>query len=167
MNNIYLIGMMGSGKSVTAKALAAELDMLYKDLDEIIEKKTGRSITDIFKLDGEEAFRELETRSLIEITSLKNTVIATGGGVVLKSENVGLMKDSGIIVFLETGLETLWERVKHKSDRPLLNGPEPKLKLTAILKERQSIYEKVADIKVPTDGKTAQQVAKLILKHIL
>ena len=158
--------MMGSGKSVTGKVLAEQMDMEFKDLDEIIEKKTGRSIAQIFKLDGEEAFRVLETRSLVEISSVKNNVIATGGGVILKQDNVGIMKDTGILIYLETSLDVLWDRVKNKQDRPLIQGEDPKLNLTLILKARKELYERISDLKVETDGKSALEVAKNIIKLV-
>ncbi len=163
MANIYLTGMMGSGKSVTGKKLAQFLGYTFTDIDEEIQTKLGRSIPDIFQTEGEAFFREQESISLDALSKMKDKVVATGGGTVLRPENVQRMKNSGKLCYLETSLNVLWDRVRNKKDRPLLKGPEPFKNLETIFFNRRSIYEKNADFKVNTDGKTAEAVAQMIL----
>lgn len=166
MDNLYLVGMMGSGKSVTGKKLAEIIGFSFMDLDERIQQKTGRTINDIFQNDGEVSFREQEKQALEETASASKQVVATGGGTVLKSENILLMQKAGKVIFLETSLEVLWERVKHKKDRPLLKGENPFENLKKIFVEREPIYKKSAELAVYTDGLTAEAAAKKILDKL-
>ena len=162
MGNIYLIGMMGSGKSVTAKRLAALMEYGFVDLDQCIQEKTKRSIHDLFEKEGEPFFRDQEAAILKEVSRMDRRVVATGGGTILRRANVDAMKTSGKIIFLETSIEVLWERVKEKKDRPLLKGADPKASLTRILAERLPLYEGGCGFRVNTDGQTADQVARKI-----
>ncbi len=164
MPNLYLVGMMGSGKSVTGKRLALFLNYSFVDLDEKLEKRAGKSINEIFEKDGEVFFREQETAVLNEVASGDRVVVATGGGCILRPGNLERMKATGQVCYLETSLECLWERVKNKKDRPLLRGQDPRAKLEAIFSERRALYEKAADFQVPTDGQTAEAVAKKIME---
>ena len=166
MPNIYLIGMMGSGKSVTGKKLAALLGCSFMDLDEVVQKRAGCSITEIFIKKGESHFRDLERELLKEAASKDKHVVATGGGVVLSDENSRKMRGTGKVVYLETSLETLWNRVQAKRERPLLAGDQPKETLKNILSKRKALYEKASDFRVPTDGQTDEAVARQILKEL-
>ena len=166
MNNLYLVGMMGSGKSVTGKKLAALLQCGFVDLDQWIEDRYHRSINEIFEKEGEPFFRDAEAGLLKEASGAGPRVVATGGGTVLRRENVTLMRGTGKIVFLETSPDMLWERVKHKKDRPLLKGLDPQGKLRQIFSSRQSFYEQACDFKVNTDGQTAEVVAEKILQEL-
>ena len=166
MNNIYLVGMMGSGKSVTAKKLAALLGYGFVDLDQWIEERHRRSINDIFEKEGEVFFREAEAALLKEASTSAPRVVATGGGTILKQDNVDRMHATGTLVFLETSPDVLWDRVRHKKDRPLLKSADPKEKLMGIFSERLSFYEKACDFKVNTDGQTAEAVAEKILEKL-
>ena len=159
MPNIYLIGMMGSGKSVTGKRLAVKLGYGFVDLDERVQDKTKRSIADIFEKDGENFFRDLESQILKEASLADLKVVATGGGVVLRRANIDLMKATGKIFFLETSVEVLWERVKDKKDRPLLRDGKHQERLLEIDAYRKPLYQGASDSKVNTDGKTAGAVA--------
>ena len=161
--NIYLIGMMGSGKSVTGKKLAEFMGLAFVDLDDRIEKKHGRTIADIFQNQGEAFFRREESLLLKEAAKAGRQVIATGGGVILDPSNVESMKKNGRVVYLETSGEMLWQRVREKKGRPLLNGGDPRASLFDILGKRRSLYEKAADCRVATDGQTAEAVARKIL----
>lgn len=165
MPNVYLIGMMGSGKSVTGKQLALLNHYSFLDLDEVIQKKTGRTISDIFSKEGEGFFRELETQVLREASVKNNQVIATGGGVILRPENIECMKSTGAVIYLLTSLEILSDRLKNRTDRPLLKkgAKTPEENLKQIFEFRQPIYERVCDKKVSTDHQTAEAVAKKIL----
>ncbi len=162
MRNIYLIGMMGSGKTSTARELAALIKVPFVDLDADLAKKAEHSIAEIFKNSGEEIFREMESNLLVEQAKRENCVVATGGGVVLRRQNRELMGATGLVIFLETSLEVLWDRVSKEKGRPLLEDFNPKRKLMSLLRARQPFYDECAEMKVLTDGKTAKQVAEEI-----
>ncbi len=166
MNNLYLVGMMGSGKSVTGKKLALLLGYAFVDLDQWIEEKHRRLITEIFEKEGEAFFRDTEAALLKEACSAGPRVVATGGGTVLRPENVEQMKTTGKVVFLETSLEMIWSRVKNKKDRPLLKGQDPQSNLKAIFMARRPAYEQSCDFRVNTDGQSAETVARKILEEI-
>ena len=163
MRNIYLIGMMGSGKSVTGKKLAALLGYEFLDLDDRIQEQSRRTIPDIFEKEGEDYFRDQEAAVLRTACELPRHVIATGGGSILRPENVQRMHKTGKIVYLETSPEVLWERVRGRKDRPLIQGENPQENLVAILSKRKAIYEKVCDLRVGTDGQSPEAVAKKIM----
>lgn len=163
-NNLYLTGMMGAGKSVTGKSLAGKLNRAFVDLDHKLEKNCGKEIAQIFADEGEQHFRVLEAALLKKISQMDSTVIATGGGIVLNSGNVQIMKDTGKIIYLKSELETLWQRVRHQTKRPLLHGDNPRANLEKRLADRLSFYESCCDYTVVTDGKSADAVADDILK---
>lgn len=164
MPNIYLVGMMGSGKSVTGKQLARLLGFDFVDLDGWIEKKNRASVPEIFEKKGEPFFRDAETSALKEVSQKKNQVIAAGGGIVLKSENRVIMHECGTVVYLETALATLIERLRGKKDRPLLKGGRLEEMAAKIFLERKGLYEKICDFSVTTDGQTAESAAQNIFE---
>lgn len=166
LGNIYLIGMMGSGKTVTGEVLADLLDYAFVDLDAGIQEKEGRSIPEIFAGSGEPYFRNVESSVLEHFSKKTGQVIATGGGIVLREENVRRMKATGKVVLLKASVESLWQRVRYSKDRPLLNRPDPLGALRQILADRESFYEKACDLSVVTDGKIAEDVAEEILKTL-
>ena len=166
MNNVYLVGMMGSGKSVTGKKLAEYLGYPFVDLDEWIQQKTKRTIADIFEKEGEAHFRQVETSALADVCRFRPVIVATGGGTILKSENVDRMKSSGKIIYLDTSVEFLWDRLKYKKDRPLLKDTNPREKLLRIYADRLPIYQRISDLQVRTDGETADTVARKIISAI-
>ena len=163
MRNLYLVGMMGSGKSVTGKKLAEYLGYSFLDLDEYIQQKAQRKITEIFEKDGEDFFRDLEASALVEAARGESRVVATGGGTILRSGNVERMKTTGKIVFLDTSVEYFWERVKYKKDRTLLKDASPREKLMRIYADRMPIYKRVSDVSINTDGETADTAARKII----
>lgn len=163
MAHIYLIGMMGSGKSVTGKRLAAMRGCAFTDLDTVLETKNGRAISEMFAAKGEAFFRDQETAVLREAASENfQQVFATGGGIVLRPENVEIMRITGATVYLQTSVDVLWERVKDKGHRPLLEVENPRQTLGDILNKRRELYEKSCQWSVTTDGKTAEAVAREI-----
>lgn len=163
MNNIYLVGMMGSGKSVTGKILAESLKRAFVECDQIIEKKTGQTIAQIFDAHGEKKFRDLESDILKDLALLDRHIISTGGGVVVRSQNIKRMKETGKIIYLRSKSETLFERTKGDSSRPLLRADDPLKRIKEILDERSKFYGQ-ADIIVDTDGKQPKTVAEEILR---
>lgn len=162
MSNLYLIGMMGSGKSMTGRKLAPLLGCRFFDLDQMLEERLRQTIAETFKSKGEDFFRREETALLQEVSRQDRSVIATGGGIILKPENISCMRQTGKVLYLEASLEVLWTRVKDRNERPLLHDNQPKEKLAAILKARKAIYESSCDGRFQTDGKTPAEVAKEI-----
>ncbi|MBI4398864.1 MAG: shikimate kinase [Candidatus Omnitrophica bacterium] len=166
MKNIYLVGMMGSGKTETARALAALLGSKAVDLDALITERERRGINEIFDKEGESYFRDVESRILSDLSIKKNLVIATGGGTVLRESNRKALLQTGKVFYLETSLVVLWERLKMMRDRPLLQSAEPRVVLERILEERQPLYE-VFENRVTTDYKTPDEVAREISKILV
>jgi len=162
MKNLYLVGMMGSGKSSTGEALASELSLPFVDLDEEIVRKVKMSVNEIFETRGEPYFRKVEKEVFLSFTKKGNQVMATGGGAVLDPENVALMKQTGLIIYLRTPMEVLWQRVQHKSDRPLLKAAKPQDVFARLFTERRAIYEAIYDHSVNTESKTPFEVAREI-----
>lgn len=153
--NIVLCGMPGSGKTTVGRKIAEKLGREFIDLDREIVKKSGREITDIFAKDGEAFFRDLETEAVSESSKKTGAVISTGGGCVLRDKNVNLLKQNGIVFFLDRPLRDLIPT----SDRPLANSAE---KITALYNERYSVYEKAADIKIKVSGGIDETVSEVI-----
>lgn len=159
--NIVLIGFMGTGKTSVGRRLAAQLRMRYVDTDDIIERDSGRRISEIFEQDGEAAFRELESEAVRKVSKLYNYVISTGGGVVLKEANMVELKRNGIVFCLNATAEEIYQRVRHQSHRPLLQTPDPLTKIKSMLEERHSYYIK-ADYMVETTGRSFGEVMAYI-----
>nr|WP_283249564.1 shikimate kinase [Hydrogenophilus thiooxidans] len=145
-----MVGMMGAGKTTVGKALAARHGLAFVDADEALEARTGVPIPLIFEMEGEAGFRDREARLLDELLARENLVIATGGGAVTRAENRQRFKRRGVVVYLEAPLEVLWERLQHDRTRPLLQVPDPKARLAALLTERDPWYREVADLIVTT-----------------
>ncbi len=162
--NITLVGFMGTGKSIVGKHLAKRLKMGYIDLDEIIEKKENRPISQIFTQEGEEYFRRIENQVTEELSKLEGYVISTGGGVVLEEENVKFLRKKGVIVCLKAAPEIIWERTKNNQERPLLEGfSDKKKRIKELLKERTPFYNQ-ADIIIDTSSCLVSQTVERIVK---
>jgi len=157
---------MGVGKTEVGKLLAEKLHMTYLDTDEVIEKEQGRLISDIFAKDGEGAFREMESKVLKNLAKVKDHVVSTGGGIVLRPDNVKMMKKAGNLVLLWTDPEVVCERTKKTSNRPLLNVEDPKSRIKEILAFREPIYRGVADFTVDTSRLSPEEACNKILEYI-
>lgn len=162
---IFLIGMMGSGKSTIGMLLAKKLYVRFYDLDSMIETKVKKTIAEIFAQFGETHFRDLESAILQETVKFKG-VIACGGGVILKKENRSFMNQTGKTVFLQATIPTLSERLSGGKTRPLLSGKNTDAKLNEIWKKRKMHYLNSADIIVHTDGKIPQTIINEIIAFI-
>lgn len=164
--NLVLCGMMGCGKSTVGVCLAEKTNRAHVDTDCVIVERYGR-IADIFERYGEAHFRDLETETVKELVQKKGLVIATGGGLVLKQENVELLKSSGKIIFLRARVDTLCKRLQADTERPLLqNAASLKERLENLLQERTPVYEQAADFIVDVDEKTPEEIAKEIMERI-
>lgn len=165
--NIIFIGIMASGKTTVGKRIAQKLDYDFIDTDCEIERITGRTINDIFKKEGELRFRSEETLALKRLKDRKSTVISTGGGIILKEENRRLLKEMGIIVYLDAKSEIIAERAARNKNRPLLKDGDILEKIRQLKEERNHLYEGIADIKIKTDRASLDFVVRDIEKIIM
>ena len=159
--NIVLCGMMGSGKTTVARALENIYGFSVVDTDEIIVRRHGE-INAIFRDLGEQAFRDIKSQTVKEVSALDGYVISLGGGVVLRRSNVEELKKNGKIFYLRTRAETVIARVKGDSSRPLLQGNLEE-RVHAILKDRSKVYEEAADVVIDTDDKSPEEIADIIV----
>ena len=167
MGNVILIGFMGAVKTTVGFRLSYRLRKPVIDTDKEIERAEQRSIAEIFAAEGEEYFRDSETRCLnrlLEHTS--NQIISVGGGLPLREENRKLLHTLGQVIYLRATAETIYERVKHDTARPLLQGDNPLAKIRTMLAARESCYQDAADIVIDVDGKDFEQILCEIEKEI-
>ena len=164
--NIFLIGFMGVGKSTVSKALQRMFAMDVVEMDEIIAKRNGMSIPEIFELHGEEYFRNEETAFLRESREKKNMIVSCGGGVPMRQVNVDEMKKSGKVVLLTANPETILEHVKHSHDRPLLENNKNVDYIAELMEKRREAYEAAADIVIATDGKSVDDICEEIITKV-
>lgn len=164
--NIVLIGFMGSGKSTVGRELQHRLGYPLIDMDRLIEETMGKKITEIFKEEGEAAFRDFETLQLLEIAkqSDKRQIVSTGGGVVIRPENRGLLRNLGYVVWLHAPEDVIFERTSRNQDRPLLNHLDARERITTLLAEREPWYRETAHLKIDTAGLDCKEIATGILE---
>jgi shikimate kinase len=158
--------MMGAGKSSVGRCLQRRTGLARFDTDEIVSSKFGLSISEIFSTHGESRFREVETQVLVELAAGEATIIVTGGGIVLREENIDLLKQLGTIVWLDADEETLFERASRRSNRPLLQTEDPRTTFSEMSRARAPLYAKVADIRVDTSALTHDEVGDVILRKV-
>lgn len=161
-SRVYLVGFMGSGKTVVGELVARELGYRFIDLDREIEKSQGMCIAEIFEQDGEVEFRRLEALTLREIGDEKSLVVATGGGSLTQPGNLELIRRTGLTIWLDAPLSVLLRRCGEGPERPLLAGEEA---MRALLLERLPGYRE-ADMRVETEGRSPEEIAALIASRI-
>jgi len=161
--NVFLVGMMGAGKSTVGKALARRLGREFLDCDREIVERTGVPIATIFEIEGEEGFRRRETAVLAELALRRDAVVATGGGAVLCEENRKLMRESGTVVYLHASIDHLHERTRRDVARPLLATGDRRATLAALLETRDPLYREVAHIVVESGAPSAATLAGRIV----
>ncbi|MFH1542539.1 MAG: shikimate kinase [bacterium] len=166
MTNIVLIGFMGAGKTAVGQRLADQLQMDYLDTDELIVKTEKKSINDIFSKRGEQYFRDLESTILTTLQDYDNFVISTGGGMVLRPENVKMLKEIGSLVLLWAEPEVVYERIKREAHRPLLKVADPLHEIKERLATREPIYRSAADLTVDTSRLTIDEGVERIKQWI-
>lgn len=158
--------MMGAGKSAVGRCLAPRSGLTCVETDHLVAAKFGISIAEIFSKWGEDKFREAETQSLRDLAMSNAAVIVTGGGIVLRAENIDLLKQLGTIVWLDADEEKLFERASRSSERPLLQTENPRRTFSELLRTRQPLYAKAADFRVETSSLTQDEIAEKILSHV-
>ena len=162
--HIYLIGFMGTGKTTISHKLQEMTGAKEVDMDAWIVEKNDMTINDMFDKFGETYFRDRETDAVREIAGTAPAIVSCGGGAVLRQQNTQMMKNGGRIVLLTATPETVYERVKNSTDRPLLNGHMNVEYIASMMEKRRELYAGACDISVATDGKTPSQIAEEILK---
>jgi shikimate kinase len=155
--------MMGAGKSSVGRCLCRRTGLTLFDIDEMVSSKFGIPISEIFAAHGEGEFREAETGTLRKLSSGQHAIIVTGGGIVLREENLDLLKRLGAVVWLDANEKTLFKRASQAGNRPLLQRKNPRKAFTQMLQTRRPLYAKVADIRVDTSVLTDEEVAIAIL----
>lgn len=163
--HLFLVGPMGAGKSEVARELSRRLGLPLLDTDEQVEKKWGMSVTEIFRLRGEKAFRDTESEALREAAAGDPAVIACGGGAVLRPANVEIMRRSGTVVYLRVSSREAASRIGTPEGRPLLEEADDlAVRLDKIIREREALYRAAAHVAVDTEGRDPQEVAEEVEK---
>jgi shikimate kinase len=158
--------MMGAGKSSVGRCLNRRTGLALHDTDEIIEANFGMSISEIFAKHGEKKFRAAETEVLRRMRTEEQRIIITGGGIVLRQENVEILRSQAVIVWLDADEETLFARASQKQNKPLLQTENPRKTFAKILRARRPLYANIADIRIPTSALTDQEAAVAILAKL-
>ncbi len=156
--NIFLVGLMGAGKTTVGKVLAKHLSKTFYDSDHEIEKRTGVKIPHIFEIEGETGFRARETSVIDDLTRLEQIVLATGGGAILNQQNREALSQQGVVIYLRASVDDLWHRTRHDKNRPLLQTQDPQAKLRELFAQRDPLYQEIADIIIDTSKQSVQSL---------
>ncbi len=169
LENLVLIGYMGSGKTTVGKTLAKMMQFSFLDTDEMIEKQQNKTIREIFAADGEQAFRDLETDLLKQLVAekRKHLVLSTGGGMPLRAENQKLLSKLGLVVYLKAEPETIYHRVKNDTKRPLLQCENPFAAIKEMIDVRNPVYEEAAAQIVQVNACHQVEIAEQIKRQYL
>jgi shikimate kinase len=163
---IALVGMPGGGKTTVGRQLARRLNVPFVDSDAVIESRIGTSIREFFDAKGEDAFRDEEQQAIAKLTSEPPAVIATGGGAVLREANRSALKSSCTVVYLRSTPEELFRRMRHDTQRPLLQVKDPLAKLRELHAQRHSLYEQTAHYVIETGRPSVAQLVNMILMQL-
>jgi shikimate kinase len=163
--NVILTGFMGTGKSSVGRLLASRIGFTFCDLDAVIVDQEGKSINSIFSSKGESYFRTVESSVLQQVLQMTSQVVSTGGGAVIKKENRDLMRRSGTVINLLASPDTILQRLQGDDERPLLRDSKSLQQIQKLLKDREPFYSE-ADIRIDTDGKNVEDVARAILTFL-
>ena len=164
--NIFLVGLMGSGKTTVGRALAKRLGLRFIDSDHEIESRTGASISWIFEIEGEDSFRKREADAIRDLTARKGIVLATGGGAVISPENRRYLRERGTVVYLRASVNNILQRTMHDRNRPLLQTDDPRKKIEELSRQREPFYTEVADIVIDTGRQNVHAMVQSILGKI-
>lgn len=166
MSHVFLVGFMGAGKTTVSRLVGRRLGRPVVDIDALIEAVSGRSVREIFEDVGEDAFRALETERLMALSEADSSIVACGGGIVVRDENRVLLKQLGTVVYLKVSAGETLARVGSDGTRPLLSGPGGAIAATALLEARESLYAAVADVAIDTVGRSVDEVAEDVVAAI-
>jgi shikimate kinase len=164
--NVFLVGMMGAGKTTIGRMLARRLKLRFIDADLEIEARCGVKIPVIFEIEGEAGFREREAQAIADLSAQPGIVLATGGGAVLSAESRAHLAKRGTVVYLRARPEDLFQRVRHDKNRPLLATPDPLGRLRELYEYRDPLYREVADIVMDTGAQSIQTLARALLQKL-
>ena len=163
-SNIFLVGLMGAGKTTVGRALARETGKTFYDSDHEVEARTGVRIATIFEIEGEARFRAREHETITDLVQLDNVILATGGGVVLNPDNRRLLAENGTVVYLRAAIDDLLARTQNDKSRPLLQTANPRAKLAELFEARDPLYREIADVVIDT---SRQNVHTLVMRLLL
>jgi shikimate kinase len=161
--SVFLIGMMGAGKSTIGRLLARALGFQFVDADREIEARSGVAITTIFEVEGEEGFRRRETVMLDELTRRRGLVIATGGGAILSEENRRNLRSRGLVIYLQASADEISRRTSHDKSRPLLRTADPRARIVALLTHRAPLYAETAHLTFHSSMASPKKLVRRIL----
>lgn len=164
--NIFLVGMMGAGKTTVGKLLAQHSGKAFVDSDEEIQRRTGVTIQHIFDVEGEPGFRQREANAIQALVKLDNIVLATGGGAVLNENNRAALRGNGIVVYLKSTAHDLWQRTRHDRNRPLLQTADPLARLKELYEQRDPLYAEVADLVIHTGKQSVHGLVQQLRKEL-
>lgn len=166
ISNIFLVGLMGAGKTTIGRALARRLNKRFIDSDHEIEARTGASIPLIFEIEGEASFRQRESEVIRDLTAQENIVLATGGGAVLKPENRECLKTRGTVIYLRASVSSILQRTRNDKNRPLLQTADPRARLEQLACEREPLYLEIADLVIETGRPNIQFLVQAIVSQL-
>jgi len=161
-DNLYLVGLMGAGKTTVGRLLARHYGCVFHDSDHEIEARTGVKIPVIFEIEGEAGFRRREEAAIAELTALNGIVLATGGGAILSSANRAALRRNGVVIYLRGTPEHLYERTRHDRNRPLLQTENPLEKLRELYRQRDPLYREIADVVMDTGRQSVSGMARVL-----
>lgn len=162
-DNLYLVGLMGAGKTTVGRLLARHYGCVFHDSDHEIEARTGVKIPVIFEIEGEAGFRKREEAAIAELTALNGIVLATGGGAILSPANREVLRRNGVVIYLRGTPEHLYERTRHDRNRPLLQTDNPLEKLRELYRQRDPLYREIADVVMDTGRQSVSGMARILL----
>jgi shikimate kinase len=165
-SNIFLIGLMGAGKSTVGRLLARKLDRRFIDSDHALEERCGVKIPTIFEMEGEAGFRKREAQIINDLSAEKKIVLATGGGAVLLPENRKVLAERGTVIYLHANPIELWHRTKGGEGRPLLQNGDPKKTLENLYAVRDPLYREIADFTIETGKPSVNQLVSSLLMQL-
>lgn len=164
--NVFLVGMMGAGKTTIGRLLARQTGKEFIDSDEEIQRRTGVTIPHIFDVEGEAGFRQREAAAINDLVKHDNIILATGGGAVLSEENRVALKQNGMVVYLKSSVHDLWQRTRHDRNRPLLQTADPRAKLRELYEQRDPLYTQVADLVMHTGKQSAHNLVHKLQQEL-